>query len=98
MTLQPSGPRSTVDGRPAAPLHLGVVEDLLQGSRDLDLWVAPRERGRFLRVGIVDPLDRGAGVRERPTHAVDVIVVEVRRGEDELARLHDGQRWQWAGL
>ncbi len=77
---------------------LGIVQDLLQGPRDPCLRELGPEGVRLPGIGVVDPLERGAGLEEAVAHAVNVPVVQPHGGHREFSRLHDRARLALRGV
>ncbi len=73
-------------------LDRGVVEHLGFAVCNLHFREPVRKAGRLVRVGVVHPLELGAGLDKAVAHPVDVPVVQPDSGKDELA-LFTGGRW-----
>lgn len=82
----------TGDGGGGDHVHGAIGEDLIERAGNLDLRIFCPEGFHFLYVGIVDPLQIGAGFEQTVALAVDVAVVEVDGSESEFAGF-DHRTW-----
>ncbi len=77
------------DGGGGDERDVGVGQDFIEAAGFLCLRIFGEEGGDLGGIGIVGPLELAAGFEEAVGLAVDVAVIEVGGGEDELAGFHD---------